>query len=67
MARLLDDQELRATLGKAGRAKVVAEFEIEKNASLLLTIFKTYMQGEARPGRPEPDIPAKEGIIDSYA
>jgi glycosyltransferase involved in cell wall biosynthesis len=44
MANLLENEELRSTLGKAGRAKVVAEFEIEKNANSLLNIFKSYLE-----------------------
>jgi glycosyltransferase involved in cell wall biosynthesis len=47
IARLLEDRELRSSLGKAGRATVMAEFEIEKNAATLLTIFKSYLGDEA--------------------
>jgi colanic acid/amylovoran biosynthesis glycosyltransferase len=49
IATLLEDRELRSTLGKAGRAKVVEEFEIEKNANLLLGIFKSYLEDGSHP------------------
>lgn len=41
---LIEGKELGSALGKAGRAKVVEEFEIEKNAHSLLTIFKSYVE-----------------------
>ena len=44
IATLLENKELRSTLGRAGRAKVVAEFEIEKNACRLLGTFKSYLK-----------------------
>ncbi|MBS1884101.1 MAG: glycosyltransferase family 4 protein, partial [Actinobacteria bacterium] len=40
LADLLDDPGLRARLGKAGRAKVAAEFDVEKTAARLLEIFR---------------------------
>jgi glycosyltransferase involved in cell wall biosynthesis len=48
LARLLDDEALRYALGKAGRAKVVAEYEIGKNTHELLSIFQcTLLDPEA--------------------
>ncbi len=46
IVRMLEDQELRQALGRAGRAKVAAEFEIAQNAHRLLCIFKFYLSGE---------------------
>jgi glycosyltransferase involved in cell wall biosynthesis len=46
IARLLEDHELRSSLGQAGRAKVMVEFEIEKNANTLLNIFEAYLGDE---------------------
>ncbi len=43
IATLLDDQELRDRLGKAGRLKVAEDFEIEKNANRLLAVFNQYV------------------------
>ena len=47
IATLIKDEELRSALGKAGRAKVVEEFEIEKNTNRLLGIFQSYLEDEA--------------------
>lgn len=44
IANLLDDEDLRDVLGRAGRAKVIEDFEIEKNANALLNIFKTHVE-----------------------
>ena len=41
IATLLDHTELRLALGKAGRTKVIEEFEIKKNADRLLSVFKS--------------------------
>jgi glycosyltransferase involved in cell wall biosynthesis len=41
LARLLDDAGLRMALGRAGRAKVMADFEIEANSQALLRVFKS--------------------------
>ena len=43
LARLLDDPGLRACLGRTGRVKVVAEFEIDKNARMLQQIFASVL------------------------
>lgn len=51
LANLLDDRALRATLGQAGRAKVVAEFETGKNADALLQIFTSYLENGSTPSR----------------
>jgi len=53
LARLLTDSALRARLGRAGRAKVVAEFEIDKNAQALLHIFRAELQPGAAPAQSE--------------
>jgi len=49
IATLLEHPELRAVLGKRGRAKVVEEFEIGKNAGRLLNIFKAYLETGSPP------------------
>jgi glycosyltransferase involved in cell wall biosynthesis len=43
LAQLLDDSELRTQLGQAGRAKVVAEYEINKNTAQLAALFQHYL------------------------
>jgi glycosyltransferase involved in cell wall biosynthesis len=48
IATLLENKELRSALGKAGRAKVVEEFEIEKNANALLSIFDSCLKDGLR-------------------
>jgi glycosyltransferase involved in cell wall biosynthesis len=40
---LIEDKELGSALGRVGRAKVVEEFEIEKNTDRLLGIFQSYL------------------------
>jgi colanic acid/amylovoran biosynthesis glycosyltransferase len=47
LARLLDDPDLRACLGKTGRAKVVAEYELDKNARALQQIFASMLTPRA--------------------
>ena len=49
IATLLEDKELRRTLGKAGRVKVSKEFEIKKNANRLLDIFRAHLENRSRP------------------
>ncbi len=39
LAKLLSDSALRNQLGQAGRAKVIADYEIIKNSEMLLDIF----------------------------
>jgi glycosyltransferase involved in cell wall biosynthesis len=51
IATLFDQPELADRLGKAGREKVVAEFEIEKNARQVLSIFKQYLSNIRLPDR----------------
>ncbi len=43
LARLLQDEALRRRLGKAGRAKVEADYEIGKNTEQLLGVFRRYL------------------------
>jgi glycosyltransferase involved in cell wall biosynthesis len=45
IATLLEDKELRERMGKAGRTKVIEEFEIEKNTCRLSDIFRTHVEG----------------------
>lgn len=40
LGRLLDEPELRRRLGPAGRAKVLADYDIDKNTAALLRIFR---------------------------
>jgi colanic acid/amylovoran biosynthesis glycosyltransferase len=39
LARLLDDSALRASMGRAGRRKVAAEYDLEDNALALVRLF----------------------------
>lgn len=39
LAQLMDDEELRARLGKAGRARVLAEYDLRENVQRLAAIF----------------------------
>lgn len=45
IATLLENEALRSRLGKAGRIKVIDEFESRKNANRLLGIFGSYIEG----------------------
>jgi glycosyltransferase involved in cell wall biosynthesis len=51
LARLAADPELRERLGRAGRAKVLEEFHLERNAAALVRLFT----GAAQKGAPRPD------------
>ena len=46
IGKLIEDEELRTKLGKAGRNKVIESFEIKKNTIRLYNIFKMYKQDE---------------------
>jgi glycosyltransferase involved in cell wall biosynthesis len=46
LARLISDRALRQRLGEAGRAKIVAEYDIEKNSRQLLDIFQRRLGSE---------------------
>jgi colanic acid/amylovoran biosynthesis glycosyltransferase len=46
LAQLLSDGALRDRLGKAGREKVMAEYEIQKNTRQLLNIFRARLGPE---------------------
>ncbi|MCC6454710.1 MAG: glycosyltransferase [Caldilineaceae bacterium] len=46
LARLLSDHDLRDRLGKSGREKVMAEYEIQKNTRQLLNIFRARLGPE---------------------
>ncbi|MGQ0456806.1 MAG: glycosyltransferase family 4 protein [Hyphomicrobium sp.] len=53
--RLSNDPELRARMGAAGRRKVAAEFDVEKEAGWLAQLFETYASGAEKPAkRPAP-------------
>ncbi len=43
LQRLLEDKELRLKLGKAGRQKVLAEFNLNKSVAQLAELFKQYV------------------------
>jgi len=43
LQRLLEDDELRTRLGKNGRQKVMEEFNIDKSAAQLATLFERYL------------------------
>ena len=40
LARLMDDEALRARLGAAGRVKVLADYELAASADRLVGIFR---------------------------
>jgi glycosyltransferase involved in cell wall biosynthesis len=46
IGKLIEDEELRVKLGKAGRNKVIESFEIKKNTIRLYKIFKMYKNDE---------------------
>ncbi|WP_323765908.1 glycosyltransferase [Marinovum sp.] len=48
---VLADPDRRATMGKAGRARVVAEFDIAKEAVWLGRLFEVYAAGATHPGK----------------
>ena len=43
LQRLLEDDELRTRLGKNGRQKVIEEFNIDRSAAQLATLFERYL------------------------
>jgi glycosyltransferase involved in cell wall biosynthesis len=45
LARVLDDPEMRARMGEAGRARVVDEFASESEAAWLAALFESYASG----------------------
>jgi glycosyltransferase involved in cell wall biosynthesis len=47
LARLLEDVNLRESLGKAGRAKVARDFDVYRNVERLLALFSRYLAGQA--------------------
>lgn len=47
--QLLSDPELRARMGQAGRAKVVADFDVSKEAKWLGTLFHAVLHDELPP------------------
>ena len=54
LARLLADPALRARMGEAGRARVVAAFDSEREAAWLATLFEGYATGTP-PGAARPE------------
>jgi glycosyltransferase involved in cell wall biosynthesis len=57
--RLLADPALRARMGEAGRARVVADFDATREARRLLALLRAAMTGGPRPPlRPDPEPPA---------
>jgi glycosyltransferase involved in cell wall biosynthesis len=49
---LLDDHELRKLMGKAGRAKVQQEFNLQWESERLYRVIDSALQGKAEPVRP---------------
>jgi glycosyltransferase involved in cell wall biosynthesis len=62
LARLLDDADLRVKLGRAGRARVVESFEIEKNTQELVRIFQAALNLPSAPG-PQPHPLAQSSAL----
>jgi len=58
IARLLDDPELRARLGAAGRERVINRFTWEVTAAGTAACYQALLAGEPLPGAPEavPDV-----------
>jgi glycosyltransferase involved in cell wall biosynthesis len=57
--RLMDDDELRARLGKAGRRRVVDKYDLEKNTAKLLNIMQSRLTDSlVRTNRAEPRVDA---------
>lgn len=52
---LLDAPELRRQFAAAGRAKIQAEFDIDREVGLLYQVMQTRMQGGTPAIRPEPE------------
>jgi len=57
---LLGDEELRARMGAAGRAKVADEFDLEQEAARLRTLLTASLAGRRLPVRP-PITEAQDG------
>jgi glycosyltransferase involved in cell wall biosynthesis len=62
LARLLDDAGLRTKLGRAGRAKVLAEYEIGKNARALQQIFSSLLTPPATGAARQPERLRPSGV-----
>ena len=61
IGQLLDDAELRASMGAAGRAKVVKEFDSSVAASRLRTLIVNYGSGLPLGVRPKPQVELERG------
>ncbi len=48
LARLLEDPELRSSMGRAGRSRVASEYDLERNARMLAELFAADDQRRAR-------------------
>ncbi|MDP9482590.1 MAG: glycosyltransferase, partial [Chloroflexota bacterium] len=59
LRRLHDDPELRTRLGVAARERVVAEFDVDRNAGRLVERFAAVA---ASAGRPTAAVPGPAGI-----
>jgi glycosyltransferase involved in cell wall biosynthesis len=55
IARLLDDPELRARLGAAGRQRVISRFTWQVTAAGTAACYQALLQGEPLPGAPAAD------------
>jgi colanic acid/amylovoran biosynthesis glycosyltransferase len=63
LARLAGDRSLRLRLGRAARARVVAQYDLERNAAALAELFETIARrpaGTAGQPAPSPGAPAAE-------
>lgn len=46
LVRLIEDPELRATLGRAGRARIVADYSLSRHAPRLIELFQSMPIGQ---------------------
>jgi glycosyltransferase involved in cell wall biosynthesis len=58
ISRLLDDPDLRARLGAAGRARVINRFTWEVTAEGTAACYDALLAGKPLPGAPGNDPPA---------
>jgi glycosyltransferase involved in cell wall biosynthesis len=47
MAQLADDLDLRQHLGQAGRSKVLADYNLERNVAALSAVFAQFLEESA--------------------
>jgi glycosyltransferase involved in cell wall biosynthesis len=56
IARLLDDPDLRARLGAAGRERVVRRFTWQVTAGGTAACYQAMLDGRPLPGAPDPTV-----------